>query len=157
MQKNTVIAAICFLLIMLFVYAGISKLANPGSFRFQLSNMDLINRMAGFLSLALPLAEILAALMLVVPQLRMYGLYTCFILLFVFTLYLAGMVTFKTSLPCSCGGIISKLSWKQHILFNGFFLLLAAAGIKLQRNSGRQTGQKFYRDEQGYPKTCKKE
>jgi hypothetical protein len=48
------------------------------------------------------------------------------------------MVSFDKNLPCSCGGIISKLSWKQHILFNLFFIMLSITGIKVQRKMNQQ-------------------
>jgi hypothetical protein len=39
------------------------------------------------------------------------------------------MLLSEKDLPCSCGGIISSLSWRQHIIFNGVFILLAITGI----------------------------
>jgi hypothetical protein len=47
------------------------------------------------------------------------------------------MLAFDTSLPCSCGGIIAKLSWKEHVVFNLFFIANSVAGIKLQRKINR--------------------
>jgi hypothetical protein len=43
------------------------------------------------------------------------------------------MISFDKNLPCSCGGIISKLSWKQHIIFNLFFIVLSVIGIRFQK------------------------
>jgi hypothetical protein len=36
-------------------------------------------------------------------------------------------------IPCSCGGIIKRLTWRQHLVLNLFFVGLAIAGIILQR------------------------
>jgi len=39
-------------------------------------------------------------------------------------------------LPCTCGGIISKMSWKQHLGFNALFILVGLIGIiKTKKNS----------------------
>jgi hypothetical protein len=34
--------------------------------------------------------------------------------------------------PCSCGGVIRKLTWPQHLAFNLFFVAISAIGIILQ-------------------------
>ncbi|MGN6212014.1 MauE/DoxX family redox-associated membrane protein [Parafilimonas sp.] len=129
MKKNIIIDIICFLLIFLFVYAGISKLADHANFHVQLGNMYLIHYAEPVLSYAIPILEILIALALVIPIFRLYGLYASLLLLILFTLYLICMITFKTALPCSCGGLIGYLSWKQHIFFNCFFIALTVYAI----------------------------
>jgi uncharacterized membrane protein YjjP (DUF1212 family) len=40
---------------------------------------------------------------------------------------------FNKELPCSCGGIISLLSWGGHLVFNSVFILLAFAGVMLEK------------------------
>jgi len=49
----------------------------------------------------------------------------------ILTVYLALMLGTEKHLPCSCGGAIESLTWRQHILFNLFFLALAGLGSKL--------------------------
>jgi hypothetical protein len=34
-------------------------------------------------------------------------------------------------IPCSCGGLISSLSWTQHLFFNLFFLLANAIVLSI--------------------------
>jgi hypothetical protein len=51
-----------------------------------------------------------------------------------FTIYIIATLTFSKHIPCSCGGIIAQLSWKQHILFNTVFIILGFLGITLIRN-----------------------
>ncbi|MGN6801262.1 MAG: MauE/DoxX family redox-associated membrane protein [Ginsengibacter sp.] len=46
-----------------------------------------------------------------------------------FTTYLLYMILTKSTLPCSCGGAIQKLSWRQHIFFNTFFILISIVAI----------------------------
>ncbi len=132
--KGAIAADVCaFLLIFLFAYTGLSKLTFHDSFHLQLSKMQLIGNVAGFLSYALPLFEIALALILLFPFTRMYGFYLSALLITLFTLYLLWMVNNQVKLPCSCGGVISKLSWQQHIVFNLFFILISLVGIRFQK------------------------
>jgi len=59
------------------------------------------------------------------------GFYAAFGLMVILTVYLALMLGTQQHLPCSCGGAIEGLTWRQHVLFNLFFLALAGLGIKL--------------------------
>jgi hypothetical protein len=56
-----------------------------------------------------------------------------------FTGYIGFMLLSNIELPCSCGGVISSLSWKNHLVFNILFLLLASVGYYLSRP--RQIGE----------------
>ncbi len=71
--------------------------------------------------------------MLTVKGTRKYGLWASFILLMIFTFYISGMLLSGEHLPCSCGGIIRELSWRQHLIFNLFFITLSLTGIVLER------------------------
>ncbi len=133
MLRKTIIEIITALLIVLFVYAGLSKLLDHRTFSLQLAQSPLLSSWAFVIAWALPTGELLLAAALVIPPTRLLGLYASLILLIVFTLYLVYMLSFSTHLPCSCGGIISSLSWKQHVGFNSVFILLAGVGIWLER------------------------
>jgi hypothetical protein len=54
-----------------------------------------------------------------------------------FTIYIGAIMIFYKELPCSCGGIISALSWPAHLIFNGVFILFAIAAIRLTRQLQR--------------------
>lgn len=138
MKKNIIIDIICFLLIFLFVYAGISKLADHTNFHVQLDNMYLIHYAEPVLSYAIPIIEILIALALISLVFRLYALYASLLLLILFTIYLICMITFKTTLPCSCGGVIGSLSWKQHIFLNCFFIVLTVYTIYFLKRDNKQ-------------------
>jgi len=49
------------------------------------------------------------------------------------------MLAFAPKLPCSCGGVIQKMTWGQHVIFNLFFTLLALVGIWLARKRKDET------------------
>ncbi len=135
MRKNTAIPIIRFLLIFLFVYAATGKLAGHAVFRVQLTRFPVLGGYAGFLSWCIPVAECMVVVLLFIPRYVPAGLYASASLLFLFTAFLIAMVCFDTNLPCSCGGVIAQLSWKEHIAFNVFFLALSLSGIYLKRKT----------------------
>ena len=82
----------------------------------------------------IPASEILIAAALLFDRTRMIGFYASLVILFLFTLY-AALVLFHVFdyVPCSCGGMLKKLTWRQHLLFTGAFLILSIAGIALYK------------------------
>jgi hypothetical protein len=132
MKQKVTIEIISFLLILLFVYAAFSKLFEYNTFKFQLTNSLFLKSFAGMIAWFIPAMELIVAALLTVKHTRRIGLYGSFILLLIFTIYIAGMLLSGIHLPCSCGGIIQHLTWKQHLLFNLFFLVLAFTGIELE-------------------------
>ena len=133
MKRNLIIEFIGSSLILLFVYTAISKLLDYSSFKSVLSKSPLIGGNAGIVALALPITEIMVALLLFVPRMRVWGMYGSVALMSVFTLYLAYMINFTPKLPCSCGGVLKQMTWNQHLVFNIFFLVLSVTGLVLER------------------------
>lgn len=130
--KNTIVEVICSLLIMLFIYASINKLADYKLFTVQLSKSPFITSFSNIVAWSVPAIEILIVLLLVIKRTRLIGLYASFFLMSLFTAYLIIMLNFSYYIPCSCGGVLEKLSWNQHILFNTFFLLISGTGVMLR-------------------------
>jgi uncharacterized membrane protein YphA (DoxX/SURF4 family) len=62
---------------------------------------------------------------------RLIGLYASFFFMILFTGYIVAILRFSSYIPCSCGGILQKMSWTQHLIFNIGFLLLAVIAILL--------------------------
>jgi uncharacterized membrane protein YphA (DoxX/SURF4 family) len=133
-HHQTILEWIIALIVFLFLYTGISKFLDPITFRSSLSMSPLLEHFAGIIALLLPIIEITIVVLLIIPRSRLWGLRLSAGLLSVFTIYLIGMVAFSKHLPCGCGGVISQLSWKGHILFNIFFVALSFYGIRLQKN-----------------------
>src|SRR5690606_21323683 len=115
---------IASLLILLFVYAGISKLLDYDTFKFQLGRSPYVTNMAGFVAWALPAGEIIIAVLLIFQRTRLLGLYASFSLMLLFTGYIYTMLNFSHYIPCSCGGVLSEMSWMQHLIFNIVFTIL---------------------------------
>jgi hypothetical protein len=125
------IEIIAALFILLFVYTATSKLLSHQTFVISLHKSPLLSFASGFLAWAVPVIEIAISVLLFVPRLRRTGLVSAFGLMTLFTAYIAFMLMTSSHLPCSCGGIISKLSWQQHLWLNVFLTALAATSICL--------------------------
>jgi uncharacterized membrane protein YphA (DoxX/SURF4 family) len=121
------------LLLLLFLYTSLSKLADYETFRNVLRASPLLQPVAGQIAWLLPVSELVIAMLLFIPRLRLKGLYAAFILISLFTLYLIYMIVFTPNLPCNCGGVLKMLNWPQHIFFNLFFILLSLVGILLYK------------------------
>lgn len=113
-----------YLLILLFAYTAASKMLTYPLFVIQLGLSPLLPAFATKIAWLVPLIEFLVALLLVIPSLVTLGLYASWVLLFFFTLYVGGILTIASHIPCSCGGVLEALSWGQHLAFNVAFLAL---------------------------------
>lgn len=133
LSKSTIVEVIALLFIILFLYTGISKLIEYSVFKEQIAESPFFKPIAQFIAWALPLTEILVSFMLIIPRWRLKGLYVSLALMIVFTLYISAIMIFNKELPCSCGGIISLLSWPEHLVFNSVFILLAFTGVQFEK------------------------
>jgi hypothetical protein len=133
MKQKIFTEIISFLLTLLFVYAATAKLLQYSRFQDQLSVEPFIATYKNIIAWLLPVTELAIAMVLAIKNTRLYGLYASLLLLIIFTAYITGMLLLAASLPCSCGGVISGLSWKEHLLFNLFFIAISIAGIVLKR------------------------
>lgn len=125
------IEIIVALLIVLWIYTGLNKMMEYEKFRTQLGGSPFIQPLAGFIAIVLPSGELLLAALLIFKRTRKLGLYFSFGLMLLFTGYIWIMLNYAYDLPCSCGGVLAKLSWSDHLIFNSGFTLLALVGILL--------------------------
>ena len=132
LKKETIIEIISSLLIILFIYTALSKLADYNKFTTQLSKSPFITSYANSIAWSIPAVEIMISLLLVIKRTRLLGLYASFFLMSLFTAYLIIMLNFSYHIPCSCGGALQYLSWNEHIVFNAFFIVIAGAGVLLK-------------------------
>lgn len=123
------------LLLLLFLYTSLSKLIDYETFKNVLSASPLLKPVAGVVAWLLPVTELLIVVLLFIPAMRLKGLYASLILISLFTMYLIYMIASTPNLPCNCGGVLKLLTWKQHIFFNVFFILLSLAGILLYKRN----------------------
>jgi putative oxidoreductase len=133
MHQRTILQLICGLLIFLFVYTASSKLLHFQSFQLVLSRSPLLHNFSRVIAWVLPLGELLISGLLFFEKTRRVGLHASLITLLSFTLYILYMLLFIPRLPCSCGGILQQLTWKQHCFLNLFFIGLSGVGIVIQK------------------------
>lgn len=134
MKKEWIIEIISALLVGIFIYAATSKFFNFSLFVAQLHTHPYLKSFAGIIAWIVPATELLISLLLLLPTTRKGGLYGSAALLIVFTVYLCLMLLSGKPLPCSCGGFISLLNWRQHVVFNLVLILFAIIGIHLYGN-----------------------
>lgn len=129
-------------LIFLWVYAAVSKLVDFQLSHNRMLNQVFSNRIAGILAWAVPASELLISALLLFAKARLAGLYASLFLLISFTVYISlVMGNVFGRIPCSCGGVLEKLTWGQHLIFNLLFLLLAFIGVFYEIKKGGRMGK----------------
>lgn len=133
-KKLIVIESLCALLILLFLYASVTKLLNPHALRHDMLNQPFPRWIGRILIWLIPSLEIVLSVLLVFEVTRKAGLWASLVLMLVFTIYTALILLHVFPfVPCGCGGVIRTLSWPQHLVFNLFFTGVAAVAIVLRR------------------------
>ena len=133
--KQVFIQGCTLLFLSLFVYTAVSKLLDHQNFLQVLYHAPLLHPIAPITAVAVPAAELTAAALLFLPMTRTTGLFAALLLMVVFTLYLAFMLLSGETLPCACGGVISTLGWKAHLLVNMALTALAFMAWRLRFGS----------------------
>ena len=141
MKRTLLVDIIAYFFILLFLYTGVEKLADIHVFKDQLASSPLLGGMAGIVAWALPITEIVLAIVLFLPGWQLRGLYAGLALMVIFTIYLGVILAIDDHISCSCGGIIENLSPRQHLWFNAAAIILAALAIISTRR--QQVSQKF--------------
>ncbi|WP_129655945.1 MULTISPECIES: MauE/DoxX family redox-associated membrane protein [Flagellimonas] len=126
---SKLITLFSLLLTILFMYTAVSKLNHLDLFQWRLERMPYISSYASLISWAVPFLELVIAGLLWFPKYRTMSLYASLILLGSFTTYIIVVLKYSESIPCSCGGVISALRWKDHVILNISFMVLSLLGI----------------------------
>jgi hypothetical protein len=100
--------------------------------------MPLIGPYTEVISWLLPVIEIMIAIILIIPLTKIKGLFFATILMIFFTGYVGYIMTSNNHLPCTCGGFLQKLSWKQHLILNTSFVLFGLIALSLARMSRKK-------------------
>ena len=138
------IAVISSLLVLLFLYASLSKLVDLKQFEGDMLNQPFPHWLARGITWTIPFTELLLVLCLLLgtwlnqASLHIAGLLGSFALMSIFTLY-TGLILlhFFPRIPCGCGGVIRTLTWKEHLCLNVSVTLFAgwAAWSTIKNNS----------------------
>lgn len=135
--KTRVVEFISYFFILLFCYASISKLMDFENFQVQISESPLLSAYTGFLPFAIIILELIIAGLLCYQKTRNIGLIGSFVLMLIFTGYIFYIMQTSENLPCSCGGILEKMSWHQHLYFNIGCVVLSVIALGLNLKYSR--------------------
>ena len=127
--------AIIYFFIILFVYAAVSKLTDFENFQVQVAQSPLLSAFATFIAYVTVIGELVIALMLCFTKSRLLGLYLFLGFMTAFTVYIYLILNYSPFVPCSCGGVLEKMGWWEHLWFNGVICLMTIAYIFLSKNS----------------------
>jgi len=117
------------LFVLLFLYAALSKLIDFQKFQIQAGKSPLLAPFVVFVTWLVPLTEICIVSLLMSKKYQLTALYLSFSLMVMFTAYIVTILNFSSYIPCSCGGILENMTWRQHLIFNIVFMGLGAAGV----------------------------
>ena len=120
---------ISYLFILLFVYAAISKVMDFETFQVQLGQSPILSAYAGVISYGVIATELIIAGLFIFKRTRLVAYYGGYMLMVAFTVYIYLILNFSDYIPCSCGGILEKMGWTEHLVFNVIFVVFALVGI----------------------------
>lgn len=136
---KTSVTIISYFFILLFVYAAVSKIMDFEAFQVQLAQSPLLSAYAGLISYAVIVAELIIVGLLCFNRTRLTGLYASFGLMISFTVYIYLILNYSEFVPCSCGGILEKMGWTEHLIFNIVCIILAFIALMIiEKRMGAQ-------------------
>jgi uncharacterized membrane protein YphA (DoxX/SURF4 family) len=131
MVNRSLVEVIRLLFIVLFIYAAVNKLSDVDKFVVQMGQSPLLTPFAPYFVWLIPVIEIAVSISLAIRKFIRIGLYASVALMGLFTAYIIAIIKFSEYIPCSCGGILSKMSWREHLIFNLCFLIIGMVGVLL--------------------------
>ncbi len=128
-KENYIINITSYLLVFLFTYTACSKLMDHASFLTSILQFPIIRNYATLISWLIPTLELLIVVSLLSYKYKLMRLWFSLFLMVIFTVYIGYMILYIPHLPCSCGGVLKELSWQNHLLINGAFILLIITSL----------------------------
>lgn len=121
------------LLILIWIYTGLEKLLRFEQSHKAFHNQTFPVELAEFLSYAVPISELLLALLLLFSVTRWWGYLGSILLLTVFLTYV-GLIWVGAfpRVPCNCAGIIESLGWAEHFVLNLGLIGVAVFGLSME-------------------------
>lgn len=125
--------AAAWILAFLFTYTAISKIYDWQATKLALYNQLIPDWSKKILLFGIPGLELGISFLLLVPMFRKLGFQSSIFILSVFTGYVGWVwLGLAGRVPCSCGGVVSSLTWGQHLIFNLVFLGVSIVGLRLK-------------------------
>lgn len=136
MNTSRIHQLIAYAFIVLWAYAGSVKLINWSTSRREMHMQPFPEWLADIFFWLIPVGELAIVALLLVPQLRTWGLRASLALISLFTLYLILVLSRAFgSIPCACGGVLSGMGHTAHLIFNSFFVILGCIAMVLAHRS----------------------
>ncbi|WP_207531803.1 MauE/DoxX family redox-associated membrane protein [Desertivirga arenae] len=138
--SSELVTTTCYLLLSLvYTYSSLSKLQNFEETKRQMLNQPVPDWLAIILAWFIPAVELLTVILLFFPKTRTLGFKLSTGLLLAFTFYVVmALLDLLGDTACTCGGLISYLSWDAHLLFNITLLILSITGLLIKERRTRQ-------------------
>jgi len=131
MKKHLIFEFLTAILMVVFLYTGLSKLLDFNAFVLSMRFQHLPGWITTPLIYTLPAIEIAIAAILIPDKTRVTGLYAYLVLMTGFTLYAAAVLLHLfPNAPCACGGVLKGLGWGPHFLLNLLLLILATVALR---------------------------
>ncbi|MFZ4929119.1 MauE/DoxX family redox-associated membrane protein [Chryseobacterium sp. Mn2064] len=113
-----IVNTVAYLFILLLIYASVSKLLDFENFQIQIAQSPLLSTYAGTISYLVIIVELIIVATLIFQKSRLIGLYASLGIMSAFTVYIYLILEYSEFVPCSCGGILENMNWRQHLYFN---------------------------------------
>lgn len=117
----------------LFIYTGSDKLQHINKFIDVIQKIPGLYDFASMIGWGIPMIELLLGISLLFfkGSLLRGILMASWLLMWIFTIYLALILLFKLEGDfCSCGGVIGSMGWSEHLIFNIFCLSIGLVALK---------------------------
>jgi uncharacterized membrane protein YphA (DoxX/SURF4 family) len=132
MHNNKILIVIKYLIAILFIYAGVYKIMDVEIFKSQMGESPLLpETLIPYIAIILPISEIVLGLCLIFNIQVLFSLWTSSLLMVFFSCYLIILFTMYEKPPCACGGILSKMDYPEHIVFNIIYTLICIVAVYL--------------------------
>lgn len=127
--KNIFIEVTAYFFILLFCYAAVSKLVDFENFQVQIAQSPMLSSFTNIISYGVITIELMVSVLLIFVRTRKSGLFLSYLLMVFFTAYIYIILNYSEFIPCSCGGILEKMGWQTHLIFNIVCVVLAFVSL----------------------------
>ena len=139
-KKERALEYIVYLFTLLFTYAGIRKLIDLDMFVKEVWGFAIYGSKAMIRAefTLLSCAELLVAIMLILPRTRLVGIYATFILIVTINICFFILQQYAKVIPMYYGGIIPEAPFIVHFIFNLCLLFLALVATLMAIETRKQ-------------------
>jgi hypothetical protein len=141
--KSRFVEYISYFFILLFCYASISKIMDFQNFQVQVAQSPLLSAYAVWTTYGILIFELIVCFLLIFHKSRFAGLVGAYVLMVLFTVYIYLILNFSDFVPCSCGGILEKMDWNTHFIFNLICVLAAVIALVMAADHRKITRTKI--------------